>query len=231
MSTSQHSYFLNNPNNKFDINNIVLPNDVLNNCRIVPHVISNVPTPRWRCINNEDEKNKETMTADIEEVDDDQVYLRRHELAELEERYSLFCKLDKKNRKNKQKRKLSSSSCSVEDNNGSPSPSSSSSSSKSAESPPSSSSIDDDDVIVVNNNKRSIQDLSFEEFKNLVLQLENEYHNKVNHNSKRDLTDETTHKDEVVDSLDCKFISKGILFNYSIISSFFFKYSIKFLFK
>lgn len=94
-----YGYYLSNNSNKFDINNIVIPNDMINNCKIVNIVrIQNVPTPKWRELVIEPGSTEDINSA---EPLDDETLAKRHEIHELKERYHvLYKKLEKQNKDN-----------------------------------------------------------------------------------------------------------------------------------
>ena len=91
---NQNSFLILN-DNKFDIDNIVIPYEMLtNNSSNVVVLNKEILTPKWRIIiNNKEEEEGEILTGDH---DDDDYFIKLHELPELKERYyTIFKKLEK----------------------------------------------------------------------------------------------------------------------------------------
>jgi hypothetical protein len=67
---------------KFDINNIVIPSELINGKVIDTIKPIDVKTPKWREI-----KLETCVDSDSNELVDDEIFIKRHELYELKERY------------------------------------------------------------------------------------------------------------------------------------------------
>ena len=91
---------LNDSHNKFDIDNIVIPYEMLiNNNQSKIDVLLNkeITTPKWRVVAADAEC--EADDAEVEDLSDDG-FMKRHEVHELKERYyTIFKKLEKEEKK------------------------------------------------------------------------------------------------------------------------------------
>ena len=94
---SSSSYIiLNDCHNKFDIDNIVIPYEMVTNSNNKSDLLVNkeILTPKWRITKNK-EKNEVEFRSENEDLSDES-FLRRHELHEFKERYyTIFKKLEK----------------------------------------------------------------------------------------------------------------------------------------
>jgi len=110
-SAHYYNYYISNPHNKFDINNIVIPHDMLSNSKQVHYEIKNlhVPTPRWRLLELDEPVLSDELPAhetnEQLEALDDLTFINRHKLKELKERDSSLKlknnKIDHRVKKNK----------------------------------------------------------------------------------------------------------------------------------
>jgi hypothetical protein len=86
---------------KYDIDNILIPTEMINNnCKIDQNLIRpvNVKVPKWRI--NDFNENFDQKEVRITEDLSDETFMKRHELAELRERYHVICKNIEMKRKN-----------------------------------------------------------------------------------------------------------------------------------
>lgn len=84
-----YNYYVTNSQNKFDIDNIVIPHDMVSNSAKSVHVEpKHVPTPRWRVLDIEPEKQKCELDENDkkEEIEplDDSIFIERHKQKEHE---------------------------------------------------------------------------------------------------------------------------------------------------
>lgn len=75
------SYYISN--SEFDIDNIVIPHDMISNCKTVEPKNHNVPTPKWRIMKFEPIFNLNTQHDEATESLDDLAFINRHKLKEL----------------------------------------------------------------------------------------------------------------------------------------------------
>lgn len=102
--SSGHYIYVNNQIDKFDINNIVIPIEMITNCRVLSTIRrEELPTPKWRAVDASPstERCGEAANEESECVEDcdDLVYERRHEFHELKGRFELFVKQNKEMKK------------------------------------------------------------------------------------------------------------------------------------
>jgi hypothetical protein len=169
-TTKRHNYMIiNEYQNKFNIDNIVIPYDMLISKVSLPPKSLDIPTPKWRQLAHNQQNQLQINKYDLNYEDTDDVsYLRRHELCELKEKYNLIYKkkiekdkkLKLKNNQQQQQQQQQEQSHDINNNNNN----------TSGLITPCESSLQQSD------------DLCLEEFKILVKKFEDEH---VNSNSRR----------------------------------------------